>query len=188
MPNKVLLDEQDGTPVQISFADHAGDFAPASNLEIGTPTDVQLSLASVGDGAARKSAAFDLGAVRAPAYHVRCAFELAATPLAGDVIELYVAPGGSATGPFAGGVTAGDAAYSGYSSNLADSVKQLIYIGAFVCTVQATGTVQIGEVVGLYVPPERHGILVAKNESGAVFHSDDVESHVVMDPVFIEVQ
>lgn len=192
MANKVLLDEQDGTPVQISFADHATDFSPtaANSLEVGTPTDVQLDLTSLADGSARQSAKVDLGAIRAPAYHVRCAFEMAATPTAGDIIELYWAPSGSGTAGTAnpGGVSGADAAYSGYSSNLADSVKQLIYIGAFVCTVQVTTTVQIAEVQGMLVPPERYGSLVVKNESGAAFHSDAVESHVVFDPVFLEVQ
>jgi hypothetical protein len=91
MTNKILVSEQDGTPKQISFADHAGDFSPtaANTLEVGTPTDCQLSLASVADGAARQSAKVDLGTERAEVYKVRAAFELAATPTAGDVIELY---------------------------------------------------------------------------------------------------
>jgi len=170
---------------QICFADHAGDFSPAaaSSLEQGTPTDCQLSLASVADGAARQSAKADLGVNRAKVYSVVAAFELAATPTAGDIIELYWAPSPDPTAANGnpGGISGSDAAYTGYSSNLADSVKQLIYIGAFVCTAQATGTVQIG-FVGLLVPPERYGSLVVKNESNAAFHSDDVECHVVMNP------
>jgi hypothetical protein len=57
----------------------------------------------------------------------------------------------------------------------------------FVCSSDATGTVQVAEV-GTFSPPERYGTLVVKNESGAAFHSDDVESHVVFDPVIPEIQ
>lgn len=175
---------------QICFADHAGDFSPAAgtSLEQGTPTDVQLSLASVADAAAQQSAKVDLGANRARLYSVVAAFELAATPTAGDIIELYWAPSPDATAGNGnpGGIAGSDSAYSGYSSNLAASVKQLIYIGAFVCTAQATGTVQVA-FVGLLVPPERYGTLVVKNESNAAFHSDDVECHVVFNPILDDV-
>lgn len=191
MANKVLLDEQDGTPKQIVFADHAADFAPtaANDLQFGTPTEAQLDLTSLADTAARMSAKVDLGAVRAPRYKVRAAFELAATPVAGDVIELYWAPSSSATAGTgnAGGVTGADAAYAGYSTNLAASVKQLERIGTFICTTQVSTVVQIAEC-GYFVPGTRYGSLVVKNESAAAFHSDAVESHVVFDPVYEEIQ
>ena len=187
MPNEVL--QKTGT--QISFADHAGDFAPAAanDLEQGTPTNCQLSLASVGDTAARQSAKVDLGATRAVAYHINAAFELAATPTAGEVIEIYWAPSSDATAANAnpGGVSGTDSAYAGYSSNLGDSVKQLERIGTFICTVQATTTVQIA-YCGAFAPAERYGTLVIKNESGAAFHSDDVESHIVFTPIIDEIQ
>lgn len=187
MPNEVLLK----TGTQLSFADHAGDFAPAAanSLEQGTPTDVQLSLASVADAAARQSAKFDLGATRADWYKIMAAFELAATPTAGEIIELYIgwSPDATAANGNPGGLSGSDAAYTGYSSNLAASVKQLQLVGTFVCTAQATGTVQIADC-GLFTPAERYGVLVVKNESGAAFHSDDVESHVVFDPIISEVQ
>ncbi len=156
MPNKILISEMNGTPEQISFADHAGDFSPtaANDLQFLTPTECQLSLASVADGAARQSAKVDLGAARAQTYKVRAAFEMAATPAAGDLIELYWAPSSSPTAAIgnAANVSGSDAAYSGYSSNLVDSVKQLEYIGTFVCTVQITTTVQVAKAGILAVP------------------------------------
>ena len=177
----------DGTPKQICFCDAGGDFSPtaANDLRKATPTEAQLSLASVADAAARQSTKVDLGEVRSPLYKVRAAFELAATPVAGDIIELYWAPSPSGTAGVANAanVTGADAAYAGYSANLAASVLQLDLIGVFVCTAQATGTVQVAEC-GLFSPSERYGSLVVKNESGAAFHSDDVECHVVLDPVF----
>jgi hypothetical protein len=191
MVSKILVSEQDGTPKQISFADHAGDFSAAAgtSLEFGTPTDCQISLASVADGAARQSAKVDLGAERAQVYKVRAAFEMAATPTTGEVIELYWAPSSSSTAGNgnAGNTTGADAAYAGYSANLGASVKQLDFIGVFVCTVQTTTTVQVAEI-GSFIPSERYGSLVVKNESGAAFHSDDVECHVVFDPIVPESQ
>lgn len=187
MPTEVLLK----TGTQLSFADHAGDFAPAAanSLEQGTPTDVQLSLASLADGAARESAKFDLGATRADWYDVVAAFEFAATPTAGDVVELYIgwSPDATAANGNPGGLSGSDADYTGYSTNLAASVRQLDRIGTFVVTADTTGTVQIAKA-GLFTPKERYGILVVKNESAAALHSDDVESHVVFDPVIAEIQ
>lgn len=182
--SKTLVAAMDGTPPQISFADHAGDFSPANNLEVGTPTDCQISLASVANAAARQSAKVDLGSVRGLLYSVRAAFELAATPTAGNTISLYWAPSGSGTAGTAnpGNVSGSDAAYTGYSSNLTATLPQLQYIGDFVCTAQATGTVQYGEV-GTFMPRERYGSLVVVNNSGAAIHSDDVECNVVFDPI-----
>ena len=189
---KVLVPEFDGTPAQITFRDST-DFGPtaANDLRHGTATDteVQLDLTGVTNGAARQSAKFDLGAVRAPAYNVRCAFELAATPTAGAVVSLYVAPSQDATAGTGnpGAVSGADAAYTGYSSNLAASLKQLQYVGDFVCTAQATGTVQVAGA-GIFVPRERYGSLVVVNNSGAAFHSDMVETHIVLDPVYEQIQ
>lgn len=175
----------------IVFADHAGDFSPASgsSLEHGTPVDVQMSLAGVANGAARQTAKVDLGANRYPAYRAFGAFELAATPTAGSVIELWWAPSPSATAGNAnpGGVSGSDAAYTGYSSNLDASIQQLTKIGDFVCTAQATGTVQVGRC-GLLVPAFRYGTLVVYNRSGADFHSDDVEIHIILEPVAPQIQ
>lgn len=191
MPSKFLLDEQDGTPKQLSIADHLTDFGPtaANLLEIGTPTDVQMETTSLADAAGRQSAKADLGAVRAPAYKVRAAIEFAATPTAGAVVSFYWAPSPSATAGTANpaNVTGADAAYAGYSANLAASVKQLDFIGNFICTAQATPTVQVAEI-GYMMPSQRYGSLVIVNSSGAAFHSDDAETHTVMDPVYTESQ
>jgi len=191
MVNKILVTEMDGTPEQICFADFGGDFNPtaANDLRFSTPTSSQIILAGLADGAAAQSAKVDLGEKRAEVYKVRAAFEMAATPVSGDVIELYWASSSSSTAANgnAGGVTGASGTYAGYSANLAASVKQLDFIGVFVCTVQTTATVQVAEV-GMFTPSERYGSLVVKNESAAAFHSDDVESHVVFDPIVPEVQ
>lgn len=187
MPNEIL--QKVGT--QIVFADHGGDFAPAAanSLEQGTPTDVDLALASVANDAARQSDKVDLGATRAAAYSIMAAFEIAATPTAGNVINLFWAPSPDSTAANGnpGGVSGSDSAYAGYSSNLDASLRQLLHIGTFVCTAQATSTVQVA-YCGVFVPPERYGTLVVVNRSGAAIHSDDAECHVVFDPIIDEVQ
>lgn len=187
LPDSVLYVVGDG---QILFRDST-DFSPtaANNLQQGTPTAVQLDLTSLADDAARQSAKADLGANRAPAYQVMAAFEMAATPTSGAFIELWWAASPSSTAGTAnpGGVSGSDAAYSGYSSNLDASTMQLELIGHFVCTVQVTGTVQIA-TVGLLVPKFRYGSLVVYNKSGASFHNDAVESHVVFQPIYPQLQ
>jgi hypothetical protein len=195
MANKILTQAMDGTPKQIVFGDHGGDFSPtaANDLRVTTDgsfeLDVELDLATVANAAGRQSTKVDLGENRAQAYAVRAAFELAATPTAGNVIELYWAPSRSGTAGTANAanVTGADGSYAGYSSNLTASVRQLQWIGNFVCTAQATATIQVAEV-GIFQPTERYGSLVVVNNSGAAFFTDDVECHVVFDPIVPEVQ
>jgi len=189
MVAKILVTEQDGTPPQISFADHATDFSPtaANSLEVGTPTDCQLDLTSVADGAARQSAKVDLGANRARYYAVRSVIEYASGVAAGDVTEFYWAPSGSATAGTGnpGNVSGSDAAYTGYSSNLADSLFHLQLIGSVRATAQVTTTVQVAEV-GVFSPTERYGSLIVVAGDG--FVADAVEQHVVFDPIIEESQ
>lgn len=191
MPNKVLVQAQDGTPPQISFADHATDFSPtaANSLEVGTPTDVQLDLTTITNGSFRQSAKVDLGENRAALYAVRAALEFATAPTAGNRVNLYWAPSGSATAGTANpaGASGSDAAYAGYSSNAAASILQAQFIGSFVCTAQATTTVQVGEC-GVFSPTERYGSLIVENASGVSTMSDAVESHIVFDPQVDEIQ
>jgi len=187
MANEVLL--KVGT--QISFADHAGDFSPAAgtSLEQGTPTDVQISLASVADTAGRHSAKVDLGATRARAYSVMASFEFAATPTSGAVVELYWAPSPDSTAANGNplSITGADAAAPSGLGTLAELVAACLHIGNFVTTDDATTSVQTA-YVSTFSPPERYGCLIVKNESGAAFHSDDVECHVVFNPIVDEVQ
>jgi hypothetical protein len=178
LPDNILV--QTGTA--IVFADTT-DHSPAANNNLGTRTD-QIDLTSVADGAARQSAKVDLGATRAELYEVVAAIEIAATPTAGEVIEFWWAPSPNSSAAVAnpGGVSGSDSAYAGYSSNMSAAIKQLQFIGDFVCTAQATGTVQIARV-GAFRPKHRYGTLVVRNESGAALHSDAVEMSVLVSPL-----
>ena len=195
MPTKFLLTPMDGTPEQIVFADHAGDFAPtgANDLRITTDgtneLDVQMALAGIANNTYWQSAKFDWGAHWALGYRARLAIELAATPTDGNTIRVYHAPSHSATAGTgnAGGVSGSSAAYTGYSANAANSVKQLDLISVFVVTAQATATVQILEG-WRFTPPDRYGSIVLHNNSGAAVHSDDVECNLVFNPLLPEFQ
>lgn len=191
MANKILVPEADGTPKQICFRD-ATDFSPTAANDLrdaNSPTLVQFNFESVTNGSYRQSTKADLGALRAPAYKVRAAMEIGATPTAGNVISAWWAPSQSATAGTgnAGAVSGADGAYTGYSSNPAASVLQLDFIGNFICTAQATGTIQVAEI-GILVPSERYGSLVLLNGSGATMFTDAAEIHVVFDPIFDQVQ
>lgn len=151
--------------------------------------DAAITLASLANSTSettggRQSVKLDLGATRGRSYQVKADFELAATPTAGNVIELWWSPSSSATAGTdnKGGASGTDAAYTGYSSNMNASVKQCQFIGAFVCTAQATATVQKATVAGAFVPQERYGSLILINKSGAAFHSTDTNQVITLTP------
>lgn len=194
MANKVLIQEMDGTPRQICFADFAGDFNPDIANDLRHPsavdTECQLNLATLADAAAMQSSKVDLGVNRAEAYKCRAAIEWAATPTSGEQLELHWAPSQSPTAANAnaGGVSGVAGVYAGTGADtMAAAVKQLDFIGVSTCTDDITGAVQITEV-GVFSPSSRYGSLVVRNESGAAIHADDVQCHCVMDPVVVEVQ
>lgn len=195
MSTKTLITPPDGTPKQIVFANHAGDFSPtaANDLRVTTDgsfeLDVEMVLAALADGAAVQSAKFDLGAKWAEMYRIRTCFEFAATPVAGNLVRLYLATTHHATAGTANlaGLSGTSGAYTGINANLEASLNLLGLPRFHHCTADLTGAVQVGDA-GLFFPKSRYGILVAVNGSGAAFHSDDVESHIVLDPELPEFQ
>lgn len=143
-----------------------------------------ITLASLANGNYREGAKIDFGATRGQLYAVFIDAELAATPTAGNSIDLWINPSSSSTAGTdnRGGCGGTDAAYTGYSSNAAASVLQLSFVGSGICTAQATATVQ-KMFVGYWSPPERYGSLVLRNGSGAAFHSSDSNCQIVFTPV-----
>lgn len=186
MANEVLL--KVGT--QISFADHtSGDFNPsaANDLQQGTPTEVELELASVGDDAARESDQVDLGEKRARSYSVMAAIEWSTAPDTGEAVEFYWAasPDSTAANGNPGYVTGSEGAYSGGVATLDEGLDQLEFIGVLKCSADATTQIQH---IGTFTPPERYGTLVVVNRSGQSFDTDDIQSHVVFNPIVDEIQ
>lgn len=176
---------------QICFADHAIDFTGGTaktSLEQGTPTDVQLDLTSLGDDTGRESAKVDLGLNRAPRYSVMAAIESGITPMtAGERIDFYWAasPDSVATDGNPGQIDGADAAAPSGVGTLDELLTQCIFIGSLIVENTAS-TVQVG-TVGILVAPERYGILIVVNRSGAALEANANEHHVVFNPIVDDV-
>lgn len=176
---------------QICFADHGADFSAASaktNLEIGASTNVQMNLDDIADTTGWESVKFDFGANRAPKYSIMASIEFAATPTTGAEVELYLAP--SPLSAAANGnpmnIDGADAAAPSGIGTLAELVAACKPIGIFKCTDDPANAVQTA-YCGTFSPPERYGILIVKNESGAAFHSAMDETHIVFTPIIPDV-
>jgi hypothetical protein len=166
------------------------DFSPTAANSFGSRTD-QIDCTSLAAGAARQSTKFDFTANMDAEYTLAAAIEFATAPAAGEVVNFYIGYSNNGTAGTAnpGGLGGTDAAYTGYSSNLADSLKQLDFIGSMSLTVQATTTIQIDTAVGTFSPRHRYGILVVENASAAdAFHSDMVETSFAIIPRVLQIQ
>jgi len=145
-----------------------------------------ITLASLANGngttaGGRQAASLDLGANWSQRWRLECNFELAATPTAGNAINLF-GSWNSATGAGDANTSGSDAAYTGYSNNIDAATKQLEFLGAHICTAQATSTVQ-KSLVGIIFPKGRWLNLVVDNRSGAAFHSSDANSVITLTPL-----
>jgi len=174
-----------GTPIVVADATDYVD-----NQGMGARTD-QIDLTSLAAGAARQSDKLDFSANMDLEYVLGASIEWATAPTAGETVDFYVSWSNNATAGTnnSGGVGGSDAAYTGYSANLTDSLKQLQYLGSMVATVQAATTVQIDTNVSTFTPRARFGTLVVVNNSaGDAFNSDAVEMAVRMTPLVTQIQ
>ncbi len=184
--NQVLIkDAADATPKQISFATHASYVPTGGNfIEVGTPTDVELSLLDVVDGAAVQSTKADLGAVRAARYVVTCCLEFQITaPTTETLVEFYWSASGQATAANGnpGYATGADGAYTGTPATLVEGIAQLQFIGSLSVTTDLE--FQIADI-GVFSPKHRYGSLIVKNETGQpLCDTDIIESAVVLTPI-----
>jgi hypothetical protein len=145
-----------------------------------------ITLASLANGngtsaGGRQSASLDMGANWAQRWRLECNFELAATPTAGNAVNLF-ASWNTSTGAGDGNTSGSDAAYTGYSNNIDAATRQLEFLGAHICTAQATSTVQ-RSLVGVIFPKGRYLNLVVDNRSGAAFHSTDTNQVITLTPL-----
>ncbi len=189
MANEILLKQS----TQIRFF-VTGSFSPAdaaTNWTVGTPTDVVLTQSALANGAGRQSDKVDLGAKRADKYAVFAAADFTGeTPVAGDSITYFWVPSTStiqANGNVAGNSGADGAAPDGAlgSITLAEFQEWCQEIGTL--TVHDGAVVQNG-YVGSFSPQERYGQMLVVNNAGDAFEADDVENHVVMNPIITEIQ
>ena len=188
--NQILIkDAASTTPKQISFATHA-TYAPAANnvIEIGTPTEVEMSLLDLADGAAVQSTKADLGAVRARLYVVTPCLEYhVAAPTTGTIVEFYWAASGQSGAAVGnpGYATGADGAYTGTPATLVEGIVQLQSIGSLF--VSADLEFQIADV-GWFTPAHRFGSLIVKNETGQkIADTDIIETAVVLTPIVSDI-
>jgi len=185
MPNEILIK----TGTAIILAD-VTDHSPSANNNLGSRT-VQIDLTGLASGAARQSAKFDFGAVRADLWYAYACLEFLAAevPAAGESLPFYIAPspalGAAVANP--GGVTGSDSAYTGTAgSTLAESLLQLDHLGTF--KVLDDVGVQISPI-GVYSPLMRYGsLIVFNNTANGDLDSDAVQMSVLLSPTPLEVQ
>jgi hypothetical protein len=176
---------------QLLFADHATDFensAPATaanSLVVGTPTNVQMNLSEVANGALWQSAKTGSLAIAGASgvwpkfWLLGACVEHTATPAAGTTCTWYWNPSPSDTAGTgnSGGCSGADAAYS------AAGTAQLIRIGTM--TLRNT-VINIDTRIGKLWTPHLFGSLVFANDAGVamVADADADEIHATLTPVF----
>ncbi len=186
MANEILIKED--TP--IVWADET-DYA--GGAQVGGTRTLDLDLTDLLFSAARQGVKADLGATRAARYAITLAveFKTGEAPESGETVDLYWGPSGSVTAGTAneGGLVGTDAAYTGTAGDsLADSLKQLLFIGSIVCTADAVGVVQ--RQTFTFSPPTRFGQPVVHNNTDAedLNAADAEEMYIRMVPLIDEVQ
>lgn len=163
-----------------------------TNHDLGASITDDIDMVGLTADQAREGVKIDLGATRAPEYYVRMSMEWATDPVTGSSVDLYW--GGSHSSSAAvgnpGQLTGADADYAGYDTlTLAESLKQLTFIGSFVAGANNTADgIQTGVVVEAWSSPTRYGILVVHNNTNDTFHSDSVEMAVAFDPIIQEIE
>lgn len=177
-----------GTP-QISFATHASLSPAAANvMEIGTPTEVELSLLNLADAAAVQSDKFTLPANFAEKYLCRACLEWqVAAPTTALTVEFYVG-WSDTTGALVGNsgyLTGSDGAYTGTPGTLVEGLSQLDFIGVQVATADLEFQIS---TIGVVVPLSRFPILVVRNLAGQTLcDTDIIETNIVWTPIIGDV-
>ena len=193
MPNKVLLTEMDDTPPQLAFANFAGDFSPTAgnDLRKGTDTQVELVLLNLANNAAAQSAKGDLGANFAERYDCRACIEMQVAAATADLeVGFFWSGSNSSTAATGndGGASGSAAAYTGYNTDIATSLGQVDQIGFMPMSAEGVDSVQIGKPGSLF-PSDRYGMMIPFNKCGqTICDTDDIEAHIVLSPVILEIQ
>lgn len=177
---------------QISFADHATDFAGGAtktSIEVTGQLDVQLDLTGLGVGLGRESAKFDFGVKRAASYSILATLEFATAPVTATFVNLYLAPTSNSTAANGNiqSIDGVDAAAPSGHSTLKELTDACQYIGSLICSADASATVQ-NMSGGVFSPPERFGILIVVNDTNDLIHTDAVECNIVFNPIIDEIQ
>jgi hypothetical protein len=182
-----IVEPEPGTGGSVALPDYFRVSSGTAKTIKNSGGDAAITLASLANGngtsaGGRQAATLDLGEKWAQLWVISTEFELAATPTAGNAINLW-ASFTDATGAGGANTSGTDSAYSGYSNNIDAATKQLDWIGAHICTAQATATVQKMPVAGVFMPKARYLNLVVDNRSGAAFHSTDTNQLIKLKPL-----
>lgn len=195
--NRIVRAPMDDSPKQISFANFAGDFSPtaANDLRVGADLETELVFENLADAALIQSAKCDLADTYSrwvPSYAcVACVEMQVAVADPGSNVDFYWNASGivtAATGNM-GDTSGSSGAYTPYSGDAADiaaALGQLIFIGSLVMSDEAVDSIQVG-FVGILRPPHRWGSLIVANNAGnTICDTDDIEAHVVLNPILDE--
>ncbi len=174
--------------------DVTASFSPAdaaTDWTIGTPTDVPLTQNALANNAGRQSDKMSFGVDRAEAYACFAAADFTGkVPIQGNLMSYLWLPSVSntqGTGNIAGNSGADASAPGGALGSLliGDFVDLAIPIG--VLRIHDGVAVQNG-FVGILFPPSQYGQMLVFNESGDALMADDVENHVVLNPLVRKVE
>ena len=171
MPTEILV--KDGT--DIVWTSSGGDHA--------------ITLTSLASGSYRQGAKGDFTATRARRYGVWLQIDSDATGAdAGGTAELWMSWSNSATAGTAndGGASGTDAAYTGYSSNAADSIKQCTKVGILPMHEVANSIQRM--LVGVITVPKRYGSPIVLNNSGQAFGNTATDHRIEFHPIIDESQ
>lgn len=166
------------------------DSTDYSSTVSGLTRTAQIDMTSLASAAARQGAKVDLGATRAAKYEVFVAVEFASGSVSGEKVDYYMAwsPSSTAANANPGGASGADAAYTGTAGDsLADSLRQLDYIGSMITTSDNTTTVQYQKVGEIFAPPRYVSPVVVNNGTGA-FVADAAETYIALIPIIDEFQ
>lgn len=159
-----------GTPktIKSSSGDATMAFASLANTN-GTSTG------------AVQSSSFDFGANWDQDWVIETEFEHAATPTAGQTVDIHCFYG-SASGAGKAGTSGSSGAYTGYANNINACVGDNSYIHSHRATGNATTTVQKPEG-STFRPRNRYGNFVAVNRTGAALHSTETNQLIRLTPL-----
>ena len=168
------------------------DTTDYSSTVTGLARTAQIDLTSIAAGGARQGAKVDFGLTRFDLYRVFVGIEFASAAVSGEAVRFYHAGSPSATAGNAnpGGTSGTDAAYTGTAGDsLADSIKQLQFIGNLITTADNTTVVQyqtVGILRGASIA--RYGMPVVFFDTTPAAVADAVEMLVAYIPVDPDVQ
>jgi hypothetical protein len=128
-----------------------------------------------------QSSSFDFGDGWDTDWLIETEFEHAATPTAGQTVDIHCFYG-SSSGAGKGGTSGSSAAYTGYSNNINAALVGNSFIHSHVATANATTTVQ-KPPGSTFRPQGRYGNFVAVNRTGAALHSTETYQLIRLTPL-----